>query len=157
MYNYIVLLLSKSLDKIRTNYERQRNKLFCSIENSTVSLNKLKAKVYKLHPFLHTIFLHFIHILHYRTICLIYNQGVELIENTFRREEVLYLACNEERPSFASVKHRKYSLWTCQNITEALINLLDKIYILHLALSFNSHQFVFCFAKSEIGKTNLQV
>ena len=28
---------------------------------------------------------------------LITNQLVDLIENTFRREEALYLACNEER------------------------------------------------------------
>ena len=32
---------------------------------------------------------------------LIKNQIVDLIENTFRREEVLYLACNEERAFFA--------------------------------------------------------
>ena len=34
------------------------------------------------------------------------NQLVGLIENTFRREEVLYLACNEERAFFASEEHK---------------------------------------------------
>ena len=37
---------------------------------------------------------------------LIRNQLVDLIENTFRREEALYLACNEERDFFASEEHK---------------------------------------------------
>ena len=56
------------------------------------------------------------------------NQLVDMIENTFRREEALYLACNEERAIFASKEHKKYNLWTCQKVTEALIYLLDNIY-----------------------------
>ena len=60
---------------------------------------------------------------------LIRNQLVDLIENTFRREEVLYLACNEERAYFASEEHKKYDLWSCQKVTDALIYLLDNIYI----------------------------
>ena len=36
---------------------------------------------------------------------LIRNQLVDLIENTFTREEVPYLACNEERAFFASEEH----------------------------------------------------
>ena len=60
---------------------------------------------------------------------LIRNQLVDLIENTFRREEALYLACNEERAFFASEKHKKYDLWSCQKVTDALIYLLDNIYI----------------------------
>ena len=39
------------------------------------------------------------------------------------------MACNEERTFFASEEHKKYSLWTCQKITEAIIYLLDNIYI----------------------------
>ena len=39
---------------------------------------------------------------------LIKNELVDLTENTFRREEVLYLACNEERAFFASEEHKKY-------------------------------------------------
>ena len=41
---------------------------------------------------------------------LIKNQLVDLIENTFRREEVLYLACNAEQAFLASEQHKKYSL-----------------------------------------------
>ena len=51
------------------------------------------------------------------------------LKNTFRREEVLYLACNEERAIFAFVEHKKYDLWSCQKVTDALIYLLDNIYI----------------------------
>ena len=60
---------------------------------------------------------------------MIKNQLVDLIENTFRHEEVPYLAFNEERPFFASKEHKNYNLWTCQKVTEALIYLLDNIYI----------------------------
>ena len=62
---------------------------------------------------------------------LIKNQLVDLIENTCtcRREEVLYVACNEERDFFASKEHKKYNLWTCQKVTESLIYLLDNTYI----------------------------
>ena len=52
-----------------------------------------------------------------------------MIEDTFRHEEVLYIACNEERAFFASEEHKKYNLWTCQKVTEALVYLLDDIYI----------------------------
>ena len=62
---------------------------------------------------------------------LIKNQLVDLIENMFRREEVLYLACNEERDFYASEEHKKYNLTTCQKVKEALIYFLDttRIYI----------------------------
>ena len=60
---------------------------------------------------------------------LIKTQLVDFIENTFRREEVLYLACNEERAFFASEEHNKYNIWTCKKETDALSYLLDNIYI----------------------------
>ena len=49
--------------------------------------------------------------------------------NTFRCEEVLYLACNEEHAFFAFEEHKKYDLRSCQKVTDALIYLLDNIYI----------------------------
>ena len=54
---------------------------------------------------------------------------VDLIENTIKHEEVVYLACNEERAVFASEEHKRYNLASCQKVTEALIYLLDNIYI----------------------------
>ena len=60
---------------------------------------------------------------------LIRNHFVDLIENTFRCEEALYLACNEEHAFSASEEHKKYDLWSCQKVADALIYLLDNIYI----------------------------
>ena len=37
------------------------------------------------------------------------------------REEVLYLACNEEQAFSVSEEHKRYNLWTCQKVTEALL------------------------------------
>ena len=61
---------------------------------------------------------------------MIKDQLVDLIENTIRHEEVVYLACNEERAVFASEEHKRYNLCYCQKVTEALIYLLDTIYII---------------------------
>ena len=41
---------------------------------------------------------------------LVRNKLVDLIENTFRREEVFYLACNEER-AFSLPKNIKNSIY----------------------------------------------
>ena len=90
----------------KTN-EREGINYFWSIKNSTEILNKLKtigfqASTISTYDFstLYTTLPH----------NLIRNQLVDLIENTFRREEVLYLACNEERAFFASNEHKTYDL-----------------------------------------------
>ena len=95
-------------------------------KNSTEILNKLKTKGFQAS----TISTYDFSTL-YTTLPhnLIRNQLVDLIENTFRHEEALYLACNEERAFFASEEHKKYDLWSCQKVTDALIYLLDNIYI----------------------------
>ena len=67
----------------------------------TENFNKLKAKVFKHLVFLYTTFLHFI--LGYRTIK---SQLIDLIEHTFRREKILYLAFNPEPAFFTSEEHR---------------------------------------------------
>ena len=79
------------------------NKLFWSIKNSTEILNNLKTKGFQTstnstYDFstLYTTLPH----------NLIRNQLVDLIENTFRCEEALYLACNEER-AFSLLKNIK--------------------------------------------------
>ena len=79
-----------------------RNKHFWSIKNSTEILNKLKTKGFQAL----TISTYDFYTL-YTTLPhnLIRNQLVDLIENTFRREEALYLAFNEEHAFFASEEH----------------------------------------------------
>ena len=39
------------------------------------------------------------------------------------------MACNEEQASSLPKNIKKYNSWNCQKVTEALINLLDNIYI----------------------------
>ena len=75
-------------------YEREGINFFWSIKNSAEILNKLKTKGFQAS----TISTYDFSTL-YTTLPhnLIRNQLVDFIENTPRREEVLYLACNEER------------------------------------------------------------
>ena len=53
-----------------------------------------------------------------------------LIEWTFKREGSPYLACNERHAFFTSGDTKRYKLWSCQNVCDALIYLFDNIYIL---------------------------
>ena len=80
-----------------------------------------------MHPVcLHTIFLHYI--LPCPTI-LIKDKLVDSIERTFQREGSLYIACNDRNAFFTSDAVRNYDLWSCQKVCEALVFLLDNIYI----------------------------
>ena len=78
---------------MKKTYERERINYFWSIKNSTEILNKIKTKGFQAS----TISTYDFSTL-YTTLPhnLIRNQLVDLIENTFRREEALYLVCNEE-------------------------------------------------------------
>ena len=51
---------------------------------------------------------------------------MDLIERIFQREGSLYIACNDRNALFIV---RNYNLWSCQKVCEALIFLLDNIYI----------------------------
>ena len=60
---------------------------------------------------------------------LIKDKLVDLIEKTFQREGSLYIACNDRNAFFTAYAVRNYNLWSCQKVCEALIFLLDNIYI----------------------------
>ena len=60
---------------------------------------------------------------------LIKEKLINLIEWTFNREGSLYIAYNERQAFFTSGDTKRYKLWSCQNVCEALIYLLDNIYI----------------------------
>ena len=60
---------------------------------------------------------------------LIKNQLVDLIENTFRREEVLYLACIKERAFFPFRKNIININGLVKKVIEKLIYLLNNNYI----------------------------
>ena len=54
---------------------------------------------------------------------------MQLTERFFR-EKTLYLACNEECIFFfISDVYKKYNLWSCQKVCDALVYLLDNIFI----------------------------
>ena len=53
----------------------------------------------------------------------------ELIEQTFNREGSLYLACNDKNALFTSEQPKRYKLWSCQKMCDALHYLLDNIFI----------------------------
>ena len=60
---------------------------------------------------------------------LIKDKLIDLIENTFQREGSPYLACSDRNAFFTSEKPKKYHAWSCQNVCDALIFLLDNIFI----------------------------
>ena len=66
---------------------------------------------------------------------LIRNHLVDLIENIFRRKEVLYLACNEEHAFFASEEHKNIIYGLVKNLQMHLF-IFWTIFILDLSLSF---------------------
>ena len=60
---------------------------------------------------------------------LIKNKLIDLIEHTFSREKAIYLARNDQHAFFTSDVYKNYNLWSCQKVYEALVYLLDNIFI----------------------------
>ena len=60
---------------------------------------------------------------------LIKEKLTELIEQTFNREGSLYLAYNDKNAFFTSEQPKRYKLWPCQKVCDALHYLLDNIFI----------------------------
>ena len=59
---------------------------------------------------------------------LIKEKLTELIEQPFKREGSLYLACNDKNAFFTSEQPKRYKLWSCQKMCDALHYLLDNIF-----------------------------
>ena len=61
---------------------------------------------------------------------LIKEKLTELIEQTFNREGSLYLACIEKKNAFfTSEQPKRYKLWSCQKMCDALHFHLGNIFI----------------------------
>ena len=60
---------------------------------------------------------------------LIKEKLTELIEQTFHREGSLYLACNDKNAFLTSEQPKRYKLWSCQKMCDALHYLLVNIFI----------------------------
>ena len=52
---------------------------------------------------------------------LIKEKLINLIYNNFKREGSPYIACNERQAFFTIEDTKRYKLWSCQNVCEALI------------------------------------
>ena len=51
------------------------------------------------------------------------------LQNGIKNYGSLYLACNDRKAFFTSSDQSRYTLWSCQNVCDALSYLLDNIYI----------------------------
>ena len=60
---------------------------------------------------------------------LIKEKLTEFIEQTFNRDGSLNLACNDKNAFFTSEQPKRYRLWSCQKMCDALLYLLDNIFI----------------------------
>ena len=60
---------------------------------------------------------------------LIKNKLIDLIKRTFIRENTHFLACNEECAFFTSDVYNNHNLWSCQKVCDALVYLLDNMFI----------------------------
>ena len=107
-------------------YERSGKTLFWSIINSGEVLNKLKSRGFRATSLstydISTLYTTLPH-------NLIKEKLINLIEWNFKREGSPYIACNERQAFFTSGDTKRYKLWSCQNVCDALIYLLDNIYI----------------------------
>ena len=107
-------------------YERSGKNLFWSIKNSGEVLNKLKSRGFRATSLSTYDFFTLYTTLPHN---LIKEKLINLIEWIFKREGSPYIACNERQAFFTSEDTKRYKLWSCQNVCEALIYLLDNIYI----------------------------
>ena len=100
--------------------------MFWSIKNAGEVLNKIKSSGFRATSLstydfstLYTTLSH----------NLIKEKLINLIEWTSKREGSPYLACNERQAFFISGDTKRYKHWSCQNVCEPLIYLLDNVYI----------------------------
>ena len=60
---------------------------------------------------------------------LIKDKLIYLTNRTFIRKNTQYLACNEECSFFTSHVHNNHNLWSFQKVCDALVYLLDNVFI----------------------------
>ena len=126
----LTAIKSHVLRYCETVYVTSNKNWFWSIKNSGEVLNKLKCRGFRATSLstydfstLYTTLPH----------NLIKEKLLDLIEWTFKRAlknyGSLYLACNGRKAFFTSSDQSRYTLWSCQNVCDALSYLLDNIYI----------------------------
>ena len=100
--------------------------MFWSIINSGEILNKLKSRGFRATSLSTYDFSTLYTTLPHK---LIKENLINLIEWTFKREGSPYIDCNDRQAFFTSEVTKRYKLWSCQNVCEALIYVLNNIYI----------------------------
>ena len=111
---------------MRKFYEKSYKHLFWSVKNSGEVLNKLESRGFRATNLSTYDFSKLYTTLPHN---LIEGKLINLIDWTFKREGSPYLACNERQAFFTFGDTKRYKLWSCQNICEALIYLLVNIYM----------------------------
>ena len=112
-------------------YETSNKNWFWSLKDSGEVLSKLKCRGFRVTSL--STYYDFSTL--YTTLPhnLIKEKLLDLIEWTFKRAlknyGSLYLACNDRKAFFTSSDQSRYTLWSCQNVCDALSYLLDNIYI----------------------------
>ena len=132
MTSCLTAIKNRVIKYCTTVYERNDKKSFWSIKNSGEILNKLESKGF-LASGLSTYDFSTV----YTTLPhnLIKEKLTELIEQTFNREGSIYLSlhpdllCNDKNAFFISEQPKRYKLWSCQKMCDALHYLLDNIFI----------------------------
>ena len=107
-------------------YERSGKNLFWSVKNSGEVLNKLRSRGFRATSLSTYDFCSLYTTLPHN---LFEEKYINLIEWTFKREGSPYIAYNERQAFFTSGDTKRYKLWSSQNVCEALIYLLNNIYI----------------------------
>ena len=109
-----------------TVYENSGKNLFWSIKNTGDVLDKFKIRNYQASSIstydfstLYTTLPH----------ALIKDKLIALIQKTFAREQLLFLACSSTKAFFTNGKVKNYKMWTCDEVCKALSFLLDNIYV----------------------------
>ena len=120
-------LLTSSLTAVKNHvirycenvYERSAKNLFWSIKNSGEVINELQSKGFGATS---------LSTYDFSTLYTTLSRNL-IKEKLFKREGSPYIACNERQAFFTSGDTKRYKFWPCQNVCEALIYLLDNIYI----------------------------
>ena len=74
-------------------------------------------------------FIGFLYALCYVILSSYQRKKTELIEQPFNREGSLYFACDEKCAFFTSEQPKRFKLWSCQKVCDALHYPLDNIFI----------------------------
>ena len=109
-----------------TVYERDGINYFWSIKNSNEVLNKFKSENFQASKLSTYDFSTLYNMLPHH---LIKDKLIDLINRTFIRENIQYLACNEGCAFFTSDVYNNHNLWSCQKVCDALVYLLNNIFI----------------------------